>query len=113
MSICPVLSFYRGAYSLTHIELYLVQVSKELSEREQRLQIGLSRIANAEVQNNQKEEQLQQFENTLKKRAFDCDVRERELLSRRKEMESWDALLREKDRKISAEQKSLDERENT
>ena len=39
------------------------------------------------------------------------DIRDRELLSRRKEMESWDVLLREKDRKISVEQRNLDERE--
>jgi hypothetical protein len=49
----------------------------------------------------------------MKKHVNDCDIRERELLSRRKELESWDALLREKDRKVATEQRSLDEREAT
>ncbi len=40
-------------------------------------------------------------ENALKKREGDSDIRDRELLSRRKEMESWDVLLREKDRCVA------------
>ena len=37
-------------------------------------------------------------------------MKERELASRRREMESWDSLLREKDRKLSSEQKVIDEK---
>lgn len=59
------------------------------------------------------EEKLNGSELSLKKRETDGDMRERELLSRRKELESWDVLLREKDRKVSAEQKDLDERQTT
>eukprot|EP00981_Chlorochromonas_danica_P005548 scaffold1129_cov164-Ochromonas_danica.AAC.13 len=89
------------------------QINKELTEREQRLQISLSRIANTEVVNSQKEEQLNQLEASVKKRTHDCDIRERELLSRRKELESWDVLLREKDRKIAHDQRDLDDRETS
>ena len=86
---------------------------KELKEREARLQVALSRIANSESNIAALEEKLNNNEMNLKKRETDSDIRDRELLSRRKEMESWDVLLREKDRKISTEQKQLDERENT
>jgi chromosome segregation ATPase len=89
----------------------LKNFNKELSEREQRLQIGLSRVNNQESANNQKEETLNLQETSLKKKEHESDIRERELLSRRKELESWDVLLREKDRKIMSELKTLDFRE--
>lgn len=63
------------------------QVNKELAEREQRLQLGLSRIAKGEESNHLKEESLQSFEAALKKKETECDIRERELASRRKELE--------------------------
>jgi chromosome segregation ATPase len=84
---------------------------KELQEREGRLQVALSRVANSEQTMAALEDKLNNYELTLKKRESDSDIRDRELLSRRKEMESWDVLLREKDRKISVEQRNLDERE--
>ena len=85
--------------------------TRELTEREQRLQVGLSRVANTEQSLASMEEKLSTWEDTLKKRELDSDMRERELLSRRKEMESWDSLLREKDKKIAIEQRVQDERE--
>jgi DNA repair exonuclease SbcCD ATPase subunit len=84
---------------------------KELKEREARLQVALSRVSNAEQTVAALEDKLNNYENALKKRENDSDIRDRELLSRRKELESWDVLLREKDRKISVEQRNLDERE--
>eukprot|EP01032_Pedospumella_encystans_P011986 gene11986-13900_t len=84
---------------------------KELKEREARLQVALSRVSNSEQTMAALEDKLNNYEQQLKKRENDSDIRDRELLSRRKEMESWDVLLREKDRKISVEQRNLDERE--
>ena len=49
----------------------------------------------------------------IKKREGDCDIKERELQIRRREMESYDLLLKDKDRKVSAEQRALDEREES
>jgi chromosome segregation ATPase len=86
---------------------------KELKEREARLQVALSRVSNSEQTVAALEDKLNNYELTLKKRENDSDIRDRELASRRKEMESWDVLLREKDRKISVEQRNLDEREAT
>jgi hypothetical protein len=48
---------------------------------------------------------------SLKKREGDTDIKERELLNRRREMESWDQLLRDKDKKIATEQRVVDERD--
>lgn len=84
---------------------------KELKEREARLQVALSRVSNSEQTMAALEDKLNNYELQLKKRENDSDIRDRELLSRRKEMESWDVLLREKDRKISVEQRNVDERE--
>jgi len=84
---------------------------RELQEREQRLQVALSRAANSEQVTAAFEEKLQQTERDLRKKQGELDVRDRELNSRRREMESWDLLLREKDRKVSVEQKAIDEKE--
>jgi chromosome segregation ATPase len=40
-------------------------------------------------------------------------VKEREIMSRRRELEQWDSLLREKDRKSVLEQRQLEEREES
>lgn len=88
-------------------------LSHELIEREQRLQVSLSRITHAEVENKSKEEALLLLSESIKKNTHLADVRDRELASRRKELESWDVLLREKDRKVGQEQRDLDDREVT
>lgn len=75
--------------------------------------MALNRVTTSEHNLAALEEKLNSAELSLKKRETDGDMRERELLSRRKELESWDVLLREKDRKVSAEQKDLDERQTT
>lgn len=85
-------------------------LQRELQEREQRLQVALSRVANAEQTAASIEEKLRASETSLKKRGNESDIREREMLSRRREMESWDILLKEKDKKISAQQRTLDEK---
>jgi len=71
----------------------------------------LNRVTISEHNLSALEEKLTGTELSLKKRETDGDMRERELLSRRKELESWDVLLREKDRKVSTEQRDLDERQ--
>lgn len=75
--------------------------------------MALNRVTVSEHNLAALEEKLNGAELSLKKRETDGDMRERELLSRRKELESWDVLLREKDRKVSSEQKDLDERQTT
>lgn len=97
--------------TLSELETKFKLQQRELQEREQRLQVALSRVANAEQASAAEEERLRIYEATLKKREGDCDMKERELLSRRKEMESWDTLLREKDRKLVGELKGIEERE--
>jgi centromeric protein E len=83
---------------------------RELQEREQRLQVALSRVANAEQTAASIEEKLRASEASLKKRGNESDIKEREMLSRRREMESWDILLKEKDKKVSVQQRTLDEK---
>lgn len=56
--------------------------------------MGLSKLANTEQAMSALEEKLSLLEAALKKREMDSDFREREMLSKRKEMESWDVLLR-------------------
>ena len=75
------------------------------------MQVALSRVANSEQSFAAAEEKLRAFEASLKKREGDNDIKERELLNRRREMESWDHLLRDKDKKVSSEQRVIDERD--
>jgi chromosome segregation protein len=49
----------------------------------------------------------------LKVREGELDVKEREISTRRRELEQWDSLLREKDRKVVVEQRQLEEREES
>eukprot|EP01035_Chromulina_nebulosa_P025025 gene25025-32616_t len=92
-------------------EQRLKGAQRELAEREQRLQVGMNKLANTEQAMAALETKLSAADAAVKKREIDADFRERELLSKRKEMESWDVLLREKDRKLAVEQKQVDEKE--
>lgn len=56
--------------------------------------MGLSKLANTEHAMSAMEERLNAAEAAMKKKELDSDFRERELISKRKEMESWDLLLR-------------------
>lgn len=89
----------------------LQAIQRELNERQQRLDVTLSRAANSEQAFQVAEEKLRAFEASLKKREGDNDIKERELLNRRRELESWDQLLRDKDKKIASEQRTIDERD--
>jgi hypothetical protein len=85
---------------------------RELGEREQRLQVALSRVAHTEQAVSALEEKLSVQENALKVRESEMDVKEREIVVRRRELEQWDSLIREKDRKVVVEQRHLEERED-
>jgi len=85
---------------------------RELGEREQRLQVALSRVAHTEQAVSSLEEKLSVQENVLKVRESEMDVKEREIVVRRRELEQWDSLIREKDRKVVVEQRHLEERED-
>ena len=85
---------------------------RELGEREQRLQVALSRVAHTEQAVASLEEKLAIQENGLKVRESEMDVKEREIVVRRRELEQWDSLIREKDRKVVVEQRHLEERED-
>jgi uncharacterized protein (DUF3084 family) len=74
--------------------------------------VRLNKLATSEDSCTSLKTDINSREDALKKRVIDCDMRERELLSRRKELESWDVLLREKDRKVVQEQILIDERED-
>eukprot|EP01038_Epipyxis_sp_PR26KG_P012022 gene12022-16093_t len=100
----------REAEISEHEQQFKIQ-QRGLQEREQKLQLGLNRVANTEQAMATLEDKLNAHEALLRKREQDADIRERELSSRRKEMESWNELLREKDRKVSVEQRTLDERD--
>ena len=86
---------------------------RELQEREQRLQIALSRVADSEQVAASNEEKFKVFEIALRKREADCDMKERDLTSRWKEMEAFDIILRDKERKLSSDQVGLEQREDT
>ncbi len=84
---------------------------KEMNEREQKLQVSLNRVANSEATTAAMEEKLKDLEASLKKRELESDMREREISLRRKELDNFEILYKEKERKIFQEQHAQDDRE--
>ena len=87
-------------------------ILKDIADKEARLQTQRDKLTLSENALFAQEEKNAVVEAAFRKRETECDMKERELTSRRREMESWDSLLREKDRKVSVEQRTLDEKED-
>ena len=87
---------------------------RELQEREQkRLQVALSRAAKTEQDAAEYEQKVKDEEAAVRKREHECDLRNREMANRRRELESWDQLLREKDAKLMKGRQAPSMREST
>lgn len=93
---------------LHELELKLTQQSRDLKEREEKLQITLNRIANNEKEFLMKNEMLLKNENVLKKREIDNNIKENEFLMKQQEIELWEKLLQEKEMKLRGEQSDCD-----
>lgn len=85
----------------------------DFDEKEAKLHQYATKLANTEAKFGNREDQLTNLEGELRKREGDIEIREREIASRRREMESWDVLLRDKDKKLNAEMRRIDEKEDS
>lgn len=84
---------------------------RELQLEEERVTVTLAKLTNDQEKLKVSEQKLRDYEASIRKREGEADIKERELSSRRKELENWDNMLREKDRKVTGDAKSLEERE--
>ncbi len=96
---------------LNELEAKMKLKLRELQEREQRLQVAMSRIADSEQNIIDKEENYKLYEASVRKREIDCDIKDKALSARWKELESLEALLREKERKMTIDGHMQEEKE--
>ena len=96
---------------LNELEAKMKVKLRELQEREQRLQVAMSRIADSEQNIVDKEENYKLYESSVRKREIDCDIKDKALSARWKELESLEALLREKERKMTIDGHMQEEKE--
>lgn len=87
------------------------QAVKDLEEREQGLRVTLNKIYQKDSERASAEKRLQALESQLKKREGDCDLRDRETQSRRKDNDNMFEMLTERDRTITGNSRRNDEKE--
>lgn len=87
------------------------QAVKDLEEREQGLRVTLNKIYQKDSERASAEKRLQALEAQLKKREGDCDLRDRETQSRRKDNDNMFEMLTERDRTVTSNSRRNDEKE--
>jgi hypothetical protein len=92
-------------------ELELKKNRKKQEELEQRVQTKLSQSMEKDQLYEEEVKRVSDLENGIKKREDEMEMKERELVFKRRELEGWDSLLRERDNKLTLDLKGNDERE--